>query len=390
MIKSNHIMKRLHLLTLAFAGLLLQACEKNYDNVDLGDGSSKVKYAIDWNAAADSSSSWLINNFYNAGSAYFNNTNTSDITFNYWPQAHALDVLVDAYTRSDSSYYLTYIQQWHDGVKAQNGGSFLNNFYDDMEWNALAVLRAYNATNDARYKTAVDQIWADVKNGWNETMGGGIAWRKSQTYYKNTPANMPACILAARLYRQFHNNDDLDWAKKIYNWEKSKLYNATNGQVYDGINGDNDGKTNTTWVFTYNQGTFIGAALELYNATQEAGYLNDAVQAADFVLNSQLTTADRLLADEGTGDGGLFKGVLVRYMTQLILNSATPDDHRQQYIALLKNNAETLWYTGANKQAGLYGSYWKTPAGSQSDLTTELSGCMMVEAAALLQKNKLL
>ena len=37
------------------------------------------------------------------------------------------------------------------------------------------------------------------------------------------------------------------------------------------------------WIFTYNQGTFLGAALELYKITGEKGYLNDAKKAGLYV-----------------------------------------------------------------------------------------------------------
>jgi len=57
-------------------------------------------------------------------------------------------------------------------------------------------------------------------------------------------------------------------------------------------------------------------------------------------------------------------------------------------LSFIKLNAETLWYQGANKTLGLYGSYWKTPPGTTIDLTTEESGCMLIEAAGLLNKNK--
>src|SRR5690606_5782011 len=128
----------------------------------------------------------------------------------------------------------------------------------------------------------------DIQTGWNNTMGGGIAWRKSQLYYKNTPANAPAAILAARLYKENNREEDLDWAKKIYQYVKDSLYNSSTGWVYDGINSNNDGVRNTTWKFTYNQGTFIGAALELFNITNNSAYLNDAIKAADFTLSDNV------------------------------------------------------------------------------------------------------
>ncbi|AYD49480.1 glycosyl hydrolase family 76 [Arachidicoccus soli] len=370
------------------ACVALGSCTKNYD-YDFSTQDGVNRYPIDWQASADSSTSFLINNYWNSNPGYFNKSNV-DAAFNYWPQAHGLDVLLDAYSRTQDNKYKSYFDKWYTGVQQKNGNTFLNYFYDDMGWNALAILRAYDATSDDKFKTAANVIWTDIKTGWNANEGGGIAWNKGKLAYKNTPANGPACILAARLYERFKNPDDLDWAKKIYNWVKDSLYDANTGFVNDGINSNGDGQRDT-WAFTYNQGLMIGAAVELYNITKDPAYLNDAENIADNTLSSSsLTTSDRLLHDEGEGDGGLFKGVFVRYFTQLILCPDLEESVKKRYIAFLKLNAETLWYQGTNKQLGLFGSYWKKMPGNSSDLTTEESGCMLMEAAALLSKKNLL
>lgn len=376
----------------ACAGLwLLQGCAKNYEEVVIGGDQSGIeRYEVNWASAADSSSNSLLLNFWNPTGKYFNRTSNGNTEFHYWPQAHALDVLIDAYTRTNDNKYRTTMDDWMVGVKQKNNNTFLNEFYDDMEWNGLAMLRAFKATSDAKYKTGVDQVWADIKTGWNTNMGGGIAWRKAMPAYKNTPANAPACILAARLYQEFGQAGDLQWAQQIYTWLKDSLYEAGTGWVYDGINANGDG-LRSTWKFTYNQGTFIGAALELYNITKDPLYLNDAMKAANFTLSDNTLTnaADRLLRDEGGGDGGLFKGIFVRYFTNLIIHPDLPDAYRKRYIAYLKNNFETLWYVGTRKPVILFGSYWKNKPGTETEMTIQVSGAMLIEAAALLKKNNL-
>lgn len=369
-------------------GYSIQGCVKDYE-YDFSTQDGIQRYAINWDAAADSSTGFLINNYWNGSPGYFNKSNT-DPAFNYWPQAHGLDVLIDAYLRTEKPAYKDMFDQWMKGVKQKNGNTFINHFYDDMEWNALAILRAYNITSGADYKTAVDELWTDIKTGWNDHEGGGISWNKSKVAYKNTPANAPASILASRLYQKFNKPEDLVWAKKIYQWVKDSLYNPGTGFVADGINSNGDGKRDE-WAFTYNQGVMIGAALELYKITQDQIYLNDATNIADNTLNSSdLTTADRLLHDEGEGDGGLFKGIFVRYFTQLILEPDLEPAIKKRYLAFFKLNAETLWFAGTNKQLGLFGPYWRTPPETTADLTTEASGAMLMEAAALLHRKELL
>ncbi len=366
----------------------LLSCEKNYDNIDFGTGGPT--YTYDWDKISDTSTNTLISGYWNASGQYFNQDDQGNQNFNYWPQAHALDVLVDAYMRTQSSTFTDYMNKWYTGVQAKNGNTFLGTFYDDMGWNALAMLRAWDVTQNDQWKTSTETVWADIKTGWNGIEGGGIAWQKNQLYYKNTPANGPACILAARLYERFKDTSDLGWAQRIYNWEKSALVNPATGFVYDGINSNQDGQLNTTYHFTYNQGLFIGAAVEMYKATGQDGYLSDALLTASNVLNDGTLQTGGILNDEGQGDGGLFKGILVRYMVQLILANDISQGDKDKFIAFLKNNAQTLWLKGTSRPGYFYGSNWTVAPTGETDLTTDESGAMLMEAMALLHKNNYL
>jgi hypothetical protein len=60
------------------------------------------------------------------------------------------------------------------------------------------------------------------------------------------------------------------------------------------------------------------------------------------------------------------------------------------YLNYLKHNAQVLWNIGTDKNNLLYASYWKNKAGASTDLTIQLSGATLMEAAALLKKNNLL
>lgn len=336
---------------------------------------------LNWKAIADSSSTALTTQFYNQQGHYYNANNNGKTTFNYWPQAHALDVLVDAYARTKDARYLTHMNEWFVGVPAKNGNSFLNVYYDDMLWNALAMLRAYDATQDKKWLDATQVLWEDIKLGWSEVQGGGISWQKNQRDYKNTPANAPAVILAARLYQRFNRPADLDWARKIYDWQLKTLVDPATGFVYDGINRQNDGKIDTGWKFTYNQGLMIGAGLELFRATKKDTYLKDAMKTADFTLGDANLAASGLLKAEGNGDGGLFKAVMVRYLALLATEPTVPAATRARYVAFLRTNAETLWRNGTQKPAVVFGPNWsKSPTDGKAELTTQLSGAVLLEA----------
>lgn len=374
-------MKKITILLLT--PLLLLACGGNDDpGTEPGE-----EYKTDWYAVADSSAAALTNYFWNGNGKYFNYDSNGKTDFHYWPQAHALDVLTDAFLRTNDNTYRNYFDQWFEGVKVKNGNSFRNDYYDDMEWIALAILRVYEATGETKYKDAALEIWEYIKTGWNNYAGGGICWVKGQEWSKNACSNGPACILAARLYQAFGDESNREWALRIYGWEKTTLFNANNGMVYDHINAQT-GEIKTDWIFTYNQGTFIGSAVELYKILGEKQYLNDAVLAADYTTGSLVENS--ILKSEGTGDGGLFKGIFVRYLVELIQQDRLDAAAKKRYAQFLLYNAETLWTQGTTKPATLFGPNWRTAPGTTTGLTEQLSGSMHLEALALLEDNDLL
>lgn len=376
----NMMKKRYLILWMITIPLLWSSCEKEDVPVNGGDDD---KEKIDWQTAANRSSSALTDQFWNSGGKYFNTDNSGNTNFQYWPNAHGLDVLIDAYERSGSATYRAYFDQWFQGVKARNGNTWKNDFYDDMEWNALALLRAYKVTDDAKYKDAALELWEYIKEGWNENAGGGITWKKGMEYSKNACSNGPAAILAARLFQEFGNKEDKKWAIKIYDWLKSTLVNTNTGAVWDNID-SRTGTINKDWIFTYNQGTYIGAAVELYKIFNEKAYLNDAVKAADYTLGSLVENS--VLKSEGTGDGGLFKGIFVRYFVQLIQQDRLDAPIQRHYLQFLKLNAETLWLQGTTQPAALFGPNWRQKPGNSTGLTEQLSGCMLIEGIAVLDK----
>jgi predicted alpha-1,6-mannanase (GH76 family) len=368
---------------LGFIPVMLTSCLKDKPFPLYGNKpTTPVNYTFA--ATADSLQDKTYTTFISANGNYFVNNNAGNTTYNYWPQAHTLDVFTDAYLRTKNDIYKQRMKSLLNGTRITNGNKYPNEFYDDMEWLALASLRAFEATGDNDYMDAANILWTDIKTGKNDNQGGGIAWRKSQLDYKNTPANAPAIIFAARIYRLNKNAADLALAKELYTWLKTTLVDASSGIVYDGINGDHDGKVSKN-KFTYNQGVFIGAALELYNVTGEAGYLSDAVRTASATIKDLDLSPGGLLKSEGQGDGGLFKGILVRYLTLLTLKQDVAQTDWDAYAKFLKYNAETLFAKGISRPDLLVSPDWKTKPSGTIDLTTQISGVTMMEAAATLK-----
>lgn len=370
------------------------------------------KDAAYWNKMADGMSKALVERFWGANFEgypdryYFNyGSDMSDMgTGHYWPQAHAMDVLVDAYMRTGDKYYKNLFPLWWDGAPRYNFATGMNPadpwwnvFVDDMEWIALAQIRMFESTGKKEYIAKARQMYDDwIWTTWGPEdeapWYGGITWKTDTDKSKNACSNGPAALIAARLCRFYDQakfkdgkmkNSYLNEAIKIYTWEKNVLFDRMTGAVYDNINGK--GKVDKEGLFTYNSGTFLGAAHELYLLTGDRQYLADAVLAADFVIKHM--TKDGILFDATSGDGGLFHGIFVRYFVKLVNDETLDPAIRRRFHDWLTNLATVMAEQGVNHDTMLYGGSWRNaPADDQPvGLTPHVTGCMLMEAMCVLK-----
>lgn len=341
----------------------------------------------DWAQAAHQSTETLIKRFWNSSGHYFNAESQDSTHFDYWPQAHAMDVLIDAWLRTRDSKYSDYFEPWYEGIRKKNGGHYRNVFFDDMEWIALTLLRLHDVTGEKKYLDTARRLWGFIQRGWDEE-NGGISWKSDQLWTKNACSNGPASILASRLYRISRDEKDLDWAKKIYAWEREHLFDPKTGAVTDLFNERTGTKIGVP--LTYNQGTFLGAAHELYKLTGDIQYLRDAEKAATYTITNRSTIdyINGILRDEGRGDGALFKGIFIRYFVQLMLEKELKPEIRAQYRDFLYHNAEVLWTRGVKQEEPLFSQAWSRPPGTSTQLTAQTSGCMLLEALAFYEKSQ--
>lgn len=397
-------MKRIIIVLCVAAGLMAAACGRQGPSFRDADGN------YDWEAVADGMSHSLIDRFWGANFEgypqryYFNyGSDLSDMTtVHYWPQAHAMDVLVDAYTRTGRQEYSDLFPLWWLGAPTFNTGDndddpWWNVYVDDMEWIALAQIRMFESTgNDIYFKKARQLFDSWIWPTWGpEDEGpwyGGITWKTDVDKSKNACSNGPAAIIAARLYRFYADAnlnggkaraEYLDEARKIFEWERATLFDKETGAIYDNIN--REGRVSRA-VYTYNPGTFIGAAHELFSLTGERQYLEYAVRAADYVLDN-MTGNNGMLKDDPKGDGGLFHGIFFRYFAKLINEPALDEAHHARYLEFITRSAETLVEHGLNPVTMLYGGkWWEAPADGESVcLTAHLTGCMLIEAMCTLE-----
>jgi predicted alpha-1,6-mannanase (GH76 family) len=251
---------------------------------------------------------------------------------------------------------------------------FLNKFYDDEGWWALAWISTYDLTKNPKYLSMAEVIFKDMAAGWSDDVcGGGIWWSKDRQY-KNAIANELFLSVAAHLANRVADPEDkaqyLSWAKREWQWfNESGMINAQ-GLINDGLISKrpracvNNGQT--TW--SYNQGVILGGLTELATAEKDSALLDVAHSIADAALH-QLTDTRGILHDEcepNCGkDGVQFKGIFLRNLAELEVVSPRPE-----YKIFAEKNAASIWLNSQGDHHQL-GQVWSGPfdagsAGSQS------------------------
>ena len=294
--------------------------------------------------------------------------------WDYWIQAHALDVTVDAAVRTGSTGLNDRIRAHVAGILRRNGGRIVNRCYDDMAWMAIALLRAEEVAG-ADTGALVRELWTDIRAGWDQ-QHGGIVWRRDDPRpYTNAPANGPAAVLAARLHRRYGDPADLGWARRIADWLQDTLVDPDSGIVWDGVHPYEDPAVDRT-MWTYNQGTVVGAEIQLWQITGDRAHLDRARRTAAAALDRY---GEGGFPVEGTGDGSLFKGILARYLGDL--TRADSDASQRVRAALASSGAAVAAVAGRP-----IGIDWQHPATSEVGLGSEVSGALLLEALARLER----
>ncbi|OJJ97435.1 hypothetical protein ASPACDRAFT_32205 [Aspergillus aculeatus ATCC 16872] len=258
---------------------------------------------------------------------------------------------------------------------------FINDYYDDEAWWALAWIQVYDLTQETRYLTTAASIFADMTTGWNATCGGQW-WDKPHTQ-NGAIENELFLSVAAHLGRRIPAQAGYykEWAAQSWSWfARSGLINDQH-TINNGLDlGScrNDGGT----VWTYNQGVILGALVEMAQLFGDGSYVSTAQQIASAAM-SALGNADGVLTEpcepNCTGDAPQFKGVFMRNLA--VLYKAAPSD---QIRSFLLKNADSIWEKDRGDGDALGGT-WSGPFAS-ADASTQSSACDALVAAAAVSQ----
>ena len=311
-------------------------------------------------------------------------------TTNWWNAANALTGIIRYTAITGDKTYESIIENTFEKTKTfiipakgnepeKIAGNFINEYYDDEGWWALAWVEAFDFTGEKKYLEMAKTIFEDMKNGWDEKCNGGIYWKKGLPY-KSAISNELFMLLAARLALRDENKPFyLEWALKDWNWFSQTGMINNLPLVHDGVreNCEASGRH-----YTYNQGVILAALVDLFILTSDEKYTTLATKIATAAIENMSTEGGILKGHpklEDGADGVQFKGIFMRHLAYLYKQTQNPAF--KEYIL---NNAKSIENSATEKGTYLIGSQWEGPfdkadAGRQSSAVDALVSALEVE-----------
>jgi hypothetical protein len=249
------------------------------------------------------------------------------------------------------------------GAKGSAQVAGIENVYDDQMWLIRELLEAYKLTGNVEYLNKAEYLTEYVLDGWDATRDangaelGGIPWGPGYVT-KHACSNGPMVSPLVWLHELYKGKNDevtyryidatdkqtrktrqvkksdyyLDFAKKIYTWNKSQLLRSDG--VYDDMRGGcSPGSPQTETIdgivyrkgatcqdrvgpaISYNSGSMLSGGADLFRATGDNIYLEDSRKLSDasFQYFAKLgqTKPDYYTYDI-SGFRNWFNGVLMR------------------------------------------------------------------------------
>jgi predicted alpha-1,6-mannanase (GH76 family) len=354
--------------------LMMLTCLMLLAAVSAVAGQSGVAQGLSDDRSRVAAAAYVLAESYDSGTGLFRGTG-------WWNSANGISALVNASRELGTKEFDSILENTFVAAQRKNA-NFLNEYYDDEGWWALAWLDVYELRGGAQYLAMSQSIFGDMTGGWADVCGGGIWWKKKEKY-KNSIANELFLSVAVRLAAATSGKDRaryLDWAKREKRWfVQSGLINEQ-GLINDGLDGACRNNHKTTW--TYNQGVILTGLSGLSRLTHDTSSMRLANRIAHAV-HTQLEDARGILHDpcepECGEDGIQFKGILVRNLA--VLDRAAPS---AEIAEMLKQNAASIW-ENARTEKGMFSVNWAGPARDSGTgslisaldaLTAPLSGTM--------------
>jgi predicted alpha-1,6-mannanase (GH76 family) len=251
-------------------------------------------------------------------------------------------------------------------------------YYDDESWWALAMMKAYDITQDTNYLDVPIGIMQDIMSTAVGAPCGGVWWDRPQTA-QTAISNSLALNVAAQLAVRTGDSTYSDWATSQWEFISGSGLITSENLVVDGFDSSTCDATGA--VYTYNQGSMIGALVSLNKMNGDSSLLDTALNIANAAIDS-LTDDNGVLHESGDEagslgtDGAAFKGVMARNIQ--FLAQATGDSGLKDF---LDTNAQALW--NSRNSQGRFGVVWGVTT-DDTDSSSQASALNALVGAAAL------
>ena len=273
----------------------------------------------------------------------------------------------------------------------------IENVYDDQMWLVRELLESYKITGETAYLEKAEYLTEYVLDGWDSTRNpdgterGGIPWGPGYVT-KHACSNGPMVSPLVWLHEIYQDKSDeityryidaedkqtrktmqvkksdyyADFAKKVYDWQKNALLRSDG--VYDDMRGGcSPGNPQTETIdgtvyrrgitcqdrvgpaISYNSGTMLSGAADLYRATGESSYLQDARDLSDDSFRYFAKLGEN---QEGyytysiSGFNNWFNGVLMRGYVDVLPAYGTASDYIDTFQKNLDYGYDNFLYEG--------------------------------------------
>jgi hypothetical protein len=229
-------------------------------------------------------------------------------------------------------------------------------FYDDNGTVGLNLIEAYEVSQDVFYLDRAESCLLFTMSGESTDEGGGLFWVEqyrmndvnSPNAVKATNATAFAATLALEVYKKRPRQEYLEFAKRLYNWNKTKMQDPSDKLFWNDIAVSNHTINATKW--SYNVGEMITAACLLYEVTQDGSYLSDAkamAKASYDYFTRPVRDLGRFFPDHDPWFNAiLFRGYLDLSKIDKTLTS--------EYINTFIKNADYAWDHARTKEGFFY------------------------------------
>lgn len=258
----------------------------------------------------------------------------------FWDIAENMEILLDAYeTTREDEYRVMYNEVFDNFEATQYVGATnnkrpgetgwkANDYNDDLAWLVIGMVRAHLLFGDqgrdykALAKEYFDYTYSRALFSDGHATPGLLRWCEGNPVTSscvNGPMEVAACYVAKATGEDSYYTK----AKNLYALQRQYLTKLPQGvgQIYDSRDDTKAADNINYWASTYNQGTFLGAAVMLYerygdtDGGKATTYKDDAKKVIDYSIGNTFCDSYGILNVCQAGNDLVgFKGILMRYI----------------------------------------------------------------------------